>query len=233
MSPFDEPASPHEEVPLHGGADTPGVVRVGHTVRRPVGRNAPFIHALLCHLEQAGYPGAPRLLGIDDRGREVLTFVPGEVIVGGPPLRDAQLIAAAGLVRGLHDATAGTTLAADAEVVRHMDLGPHNTIFDGDRPIALIDWGDACPGSRLGDLADAVWCYGSIGPDGGPLDEQARRIAVFCDAYGWEDRRAVAEAIFADLQRALVRHEREGRPSAAEVFRPWVVWWTAHLRDLA
>jgi len=29
--------------------------------------------------EDAGFPGAPRFLGIDAAGREVLTFVPGEV----------------------------------------------------------------------------------------------------------------------------------------------------------
>jgi hypothetical protein len=209
------------------------VVRVGDTVRRPCGSNTTFVHALLRHLEAVGFTGAPRALGTDDRGREILTYLPGEVILGGPPLSDAQLVGAARLVRGLHDATAGTTLAGEAEVVRHMDLGPHNTVFDEGRPIALIDWDDAGPGARLDDLADAVWCYGSIGPDGGPIGEQARRIAVFCAAYGYDDRRAVAEAIFEDLRRALARHEREGRPSAADVFRPDVAWWTAHLRELA
>ena len=222
-----------DETPLGGGRETPGVVRVGDTVRRPSGPNAPFVHALLRHLEAVGFSGAPRILGVDDRGREILTYLPGAVILDGPPLSDAQLVDAAGLVRRLHEATAGTVLAGGAEVVRHMDLGPHNTVFDQARPIALIDWGDAAPGARLDDLADAVWCYGSIGPDGGPIAEQARRIAVFCQAYGWDDRRAVAEAILRDLRRALARHEREGRPSAADVFRPDVAWWSAHLPELA
>ena len=221
-----------EEVPLSGGEDTPGVVRVGDTVRRPLGPNAAFVHALLRHLEAVGFSGAPRLLGVDGQGREVLTYVPGAVVLEGPPLSDTQLVAAAQLVRAFHDATAGTTLAGAAEVVCHTDLGPHNTVFQDARPVALIDGGDARPGTRLEDLADAVWCYGSIGADGGPLDTQARRIAVLCDAYGWDDRRAVVEAIGACLARALARHEREGRPGAAEVFRPWVAWWQAHAREL-
>jgi Ser/Thr protein kinase RdoA (MazF antagonist) len=221
-----------DEVPLTGGEVTPGVVRVGDTVRRPMARAAPFVHALLRHLEAVGFPGAPRLLGVDDAGREMLTFVPGEVVLDGPPLDEAQLAAAARLVRAFHDATAGTALAGASEVVCHTDLGPHNTVFRDGRPIALIDWGDAAPGARLDDLADAVWCYGGIGAGGGPLRVQARRIAVLCDAYGWDDRAAVVAEIGARLARALARHEREGRPAAAAVFRPMVEWWRAHERGL-
>ena len=229
------------EVPLTGGELTPGVVRVGDTVRRPLGPNAPFVHALLRHLEAVGFPGAPRLLGIDDRGREVLGYVPGAVVLDGPPLDDAQLVAAARLVRAFHDATvpflAGVapssgTPTTVAEVVCHTDLGPHNTVFRDGHPVALIDWDDARPGTRLDDLATAVWCYGDIGAGGGPPRAQARRIAVLCDAYGWDDRPAVVAEIGAKLARALARHEREGRPAAAAVFRPWVAWWRAHAREL-
>ncbi|MGW4802358.1 hypothetical protein ACWEPC_59100, partial [Nonomuraea sp. NPDC004297] len=48
---------------LVGGDVTEGVVRVGDTVRRPVGFNAPLVHALLRHLEEVSFAGAPRLLG--------------------------------------------------------------------------------------------------------------------------------------------------------------------------
>ncbi len=229
------------EVPLSGGKLSPGVVRVGDAVHRPPGPNAHFVHALLRHLERVGFGGAPRFLGVDDRGREVLSYVPGAVIVGGAPLGDAQLVAAARLVRNFHDATvplvasaglAGAGPAGTAEVVCHTDLGPHNTVYQDGRPVALIDWGDARPGTRLEDLATAVCCYGAIGEDGGPLRDQARRIALLCDGYGWDDRRAVVAEIGTDLARALARHERESRPAAAEVFRPMVAWWCAHARRL-
>src|SRR3712207_8027153 len=49
-----------------------GVVRVGDTVRRPAGRWTPAVHALLAHLHEAGFRAAPRPLGLDERGREVL-----------------------------------------------------------------------------------------------------------------------------------------------------------------
>ena len=53
-----------EEVPLVGGDVNVGenvVVRVGDTVRRPVGPHTAYVHALLRHFEQAGFEGAPRV----------------------------------------------------------------------------------------------------------------------------------------------------------------------------
>jgi hypothetical protein len=37
------------------------------------------VHALLRHLAAAGFDGAPRVLGIDAQGREVLSYLEGEV----------------------------------------------------------------------------------------------------------------------------------------------------------
>jgi hypothetical protein len=57
---------PVAEVPLPGGSVNT-VVRVGDTVRRrPAGR---FVHELLAFFERAGWDGAPRFLGVDERGR--------------------------------------------------------------------------------------------------------------------------------------------------------------------
>jgi hypothetical protein len=64
-----------EKALLTGGRITQGVVRVGNTVRRPTGPHTPFVHSLLRHLEEVGFDGAPRVLGIDEQGREILTFI--------------------------------------------------------------------------------------------------------------------------------------------------------------
>src|SRR5262249_31065330 len=58
-----------EEVPLLGGMSTPGVVRLGDTVRRPLKADAEYVHDLLLYLERCGFDGAPRYLGVDERGR--------------------------------------------------------------------------------------------------------------------------------------------------------------------
>ena len=68
-----EPDEDAVALPLAGGDVTEGVVRIGNTVRRPLGFNDHLVHVLLKHFESVGFTGAPRLLGIDAEGREVLS----------------------------------------------------------------------------------------------------------------------------------------------------------------
>jgi len=73
-----------EEQQLDGG-NVGGAVRAGNTVRRAAGRWTPAVHALLAHLAAKNLPGAPRPLGFDDQGREVLTFMEGETVGSRKP----------------------------------------------------------------------------------------------------------------------------------------------------
>jgi hypothetical protein len=59
---------------LEGGRQTAGVVRVGGTVRRPLGERSDYVQVVLRHLEAVGFDGAPRLLGIDEQAREILSL---------------------------------------------------------------------------------------------------------------------------------------------------------------
>src|SRR5262245_65325758 len=96
---------------------TPGVVRVGDTVRRPMGANAEYVHALLVHLEQSGFEGAPRYLGVDRKGREILSFIEGfSPPHNGFELSEEAVRAGARLVRDVHDLTQGSAFAAGSEV---------------------------------------------------------------------------------------------------------------------
>ena len=223
-----------DEIFLEGGRQTPGVVRVGDTVRRPAGPHSPFVHKLLRYLEAVGFGGSPRSLGTDDQGREVLTFVEGRVFYqhGECRLSEKQLTNCAELIRRLHDATEGTKLAAGGEIVAHNDLGPHNTVFVGDEPVAFIDWEGAAPGTRLFDLANAVWSFADVGEGGGAVEEQAQRVRLMCDAYGWEDTDAIIDEIHADWRRALANHERAGRQGPARVFEGMVRWISANAEEL-
>src|ERR1039457_48578 len=97
------------ETPLSGGNMSSGIVRVGDTVRRPAGPWTPAVHALLSHLHAAGFRGAPRPLGIDERGRETPSSPPAPP--AGPAHfqlldGDGQLCRAARLIRDFHDAVA-------------------------------------------------------------------------------------------------------------------------------
>ena len=88
------------ETPLSGGRSRAPVVRVGETVRRDLHANSAYVHALLRHLEDVGFTGAPRLLGIDEQRREILSFIAGEVPHDSDeiPLSGARLASAARLI---------------------------------------------------------------------------------------------------------------------------------------
>ena len=186
---------------LAGGNATGGVVRVGDTVRRAAGPWTPAVHALLRHLRDAGFTGAPQPLGVDGEGREVLTFVPGTV-----PWPDRfellepveRLVGVARLIRDFHKAVAGFSPPAGAswqvlipaegdEIIAHNDLAPWNLVL-GEAGWAFIDWDIAAPGSRLWDLAYAAHGFVPLSADERwrRLDLQ-RRLEAFVDAYGLDE----------------------------------------------
>jgi hypothetical protein len=186
------------EIPLDGGNVSGGVVRIGDTVRRPAGPWTPAVHALLHHLHGAGFPGAPRPLGFDEHGREVLTFIPGTIAwPDNFALLDPgdRLRRAAALIRGFHDAVTGFRPPPDARwqalipaegtgIIAHHDLAPWNLVI-GPRRWAFIDWDLAAPGSRLWDVAYAL--HGFVLLSANPRYQRpnpAHRMRLFADAYG-------------------------------------------------
>jgi hypothetical protein len=209
-----------EEVPLAGGDTTPGVVRVGDTVRRPTRPYTATVQAYLAHLHSAGFTGAPVPLGIDDQGREVLSYVAGDVPHRPLPAEtagDDVLAGLARLIRQLHDAAQGWVPPPDAvwmpvtrpggpppvdgdpELVGHRDYCPGNVVFRQGLPAALIDFDLARPTSRLYEVANALFWWGPLRD---PVDRDPafvhadvlHRGAVFADAYGMS----------AELRRELV-----------------------------
>lgn len=216
-----------DEVALTGGRLTAGVVRVGGTVRRPTGPHSPFVHGLLTHLDAVGFTGAPRLLSVDDHGREVLSFIDGWVPPNLDRFPDEVLVAAARLLRALHDATAGTELAGDQEVVCHNDPSPCNYVFQDGRPVALIDFDHAAPGPRSRDLAYAGWLWTISANDGPPIAEQARRLRLMAHAYGFAEPAGLLDAVIVrqeeNLADALAR-TRSPAIEVAEYARSSVAW---------
>ncbi len=225
---------PLAEIPLPGGQLTPGIVRVGNTVRRLPKGNVAFVHDLLVFLEDQGFPFAPRFLGMDEQGREILSYLEGEIWPdSGSGLSDDLLEQAARAIRRYHDATAGSSLAQGSEIVAHHELGPHNTIFQDGHLVGFIDWDDATPGARLRDLANAIYNYVDISHwSNQEANEQTRRIRLMCAAYGWNDPIALVNDFEADLQQALRNHEQAGRTGAIKIFQEEVNWMRQRAQEL-
>jgi serine/threonine protein kinase len=210
------------EIALSGGRVTQGVVRVGDTVRRPATANSDFVRRLLRHLAARGFGGAPAFLGTDDRGRDVFSFIEGEVPADLGFHDDATLRSAARLIRRLHDLSAEPALAGGAETVCHNDLSPCNFVFRAGAPVAIIDFDAAAPGTRAHDLGYAAWLWLNIGlPEISP-DEQRRRLSVFLEAYEMRERAAVLAAMV-ERQQTLGAHG-DGAPAGwALACRDWTV----------
>ncbi len=173
---------------------------MGHTVRRPHKCSSTFTERLLRHLEAVEFAGAPRWLGVDQQGRDTLSYLPGWVAAVDQQLSDPQVVAAGRLLRSFHDATRGSALAGSRETVCHHDAGPHNMVFgDDELPYALIDFDLAGPGAALEDVSFAVWlcCINSAWLQSSPVAEQARQVRLLVDSYGlgWLRRRQVLDMV--------------------------------------
>jgi hypothetical protein len=180
-----------EELVLSGSA-TDRVVRVGDTVRKPPHRNSQLVRDVLVHLERVGFDAAPRWLGVDDLGRDVLSWIEGETFtergrmhpyIGDPPDRitfsDEQLAAVIRLLRRYHDAFSG-------DVICHGDFGPWNIVWREGSPSGLIDFDNVYAGDPADDVAYALRMFVGYGFAPGEPVELVRRTRVALTAYGAE-----------------------------------------------
>lgn len=225
--------NPREEH-LAGGNVGTAVVRVGDTVRRPSGPWSPSVDALLTHLNAVGYDGAPRTFGFDERGRHVLEYIEGEVLM---PFQPADHLAAAHrvgvLIRDFHDASEGFRPPADAQwnvaiapdapdLVVHHDLAPWNLVLGGERWV-FIDWDNAGPGSRLWDLAYAAHGFVPLTPQS-DASSAAQRLAALADGYRLDQNgRSELGALLVPRIMSMYDLLRAGHQSSTE---PWARLWS-------
>lgn len=228
------------EVPLAGGTTNRGlVVRLGATVRRPARPTSSATAALLQHLADVGFTGAPRPLGIDAEGREMLSYIPGIAVTPPYPswaLTDEALTSVARLLHRYHQAAATFDPAPHSwppsppapfgtGPVAHNDPNLDNVVFRGGQAVALIDFDLASPAAPVWDVAAAARLWVPLRPDNAIGDSRAGRTLVrlrrFVDAYGLvgADRDLVVDAVTSnhDWSYDIVgQGAAAGRPGFAE-----------------
>ncbi|MCP1134398.1 aminoglycoside phosphotransferase family protein [Paenibacillus polysaccharolyticus] len=194
------------------GGNVNEVVRVGDTVRRgsdPSINANRYVHELLLHLEKECFHQAPRYLGMDEKGREMLSYLDGDVPGNDYPeiesymWSDESLIAVANLLRAYHDATVNFTTveqpdnlypgigrdehshesvdtnSEDSEVVCHNDFALYNIVFRQGLPQGIIDFDLACPGPRMWDIAYTLYTCVPLANFSPKLEEQGKSVASY------------------------------------------------------
>jgi hypothetical protein len=223
-----------DEIPLLGG-NVSSVVKVGDTVRRSAGPWTPAVHAWLRYLDSRGFDGAPRALGVDERGREIVSYLDGEVFSYPMPevvWSEDTLASVARLTRRMHDAARDFGYpdeavwrrlpgAPDGPVICHNDIAPYNTVFRDGRPTALIDWDFAAPGPPEWDLAWIAWHYVPLYEIEGPELDRPSRLRLLLDCYGLEARTTLLPMI-AQRQRCCLRTYEEWAAAGDPAFRAMV-----------
>ena len=244
------PDGPERHLPA--GDVTEGLVRIGDTVRRPRTPASEYVAAYLLHLQVMGFEGAPRHLGRDRQGRDVLTYLVGDV--PGDPVEpwaatEDVLDGVGRLLRRLHDASRGFAApppprtpgrpaprlsTREPRIVSHRDVTPQNTVFRDGVPWGLIDFDLAGETTRSLDLANTAmhWVPLCDPVDRGPAlagVEVGPRLRRLLDAYGRDrvapgDLLAACDVRFPDSYAAMKwAAEHEGGG--------WARMWAAGVGD--
>lgn len=218
------------------------IERIGDTVHRPTHHWTPAVHNLLNYLQSVGFEYSPRVLGFDDDGREILSFIDGQSGADGwtKIVTDDGLRKFAGLLRKYHDAIAEYVPPANAEwactigapkdgkIMCHGDFGPWNIVWQGDEPVGIVDWDLAVPAKPRFDVLYALEYSVPFRDDENTIKwhhfpevpNRKHRIDVFTQAYGLTEVGDVVGDIAA-MQRQVAGFEKQ---LAERGLQPQVDW---------
>ena len=194
------------------GGNAGGAVLLDGTVRRATGPWSPAVHDLLRHLEQRGFAGAPRVLGLDDQHREILSYLQGETIGTARPwpvwVHTDDALAQVGRWLGsyhhaVHDFVPGPGAVWRAgrqewrpgDVIGHNDAAPYNAVWTSTarpRLVGFVDWDFASPCQPIWDLAFTAFSWVPmharhvVAAEGfTDFAARPRRLRLLLDAYGF------------------------------------------------
>ena len=232
------------------------VVRIGATVRRPLRPFTMTVQQYLTCIRARGFSGAPEPLGVDELGREVLSYVEGEIPVEPLPnwaTGPEVVVALAQLIRELHDAAQGWEPPTDAifgaipgilppeqildfgepYLVSHRDYCPGNVVFRGGLSVAFIDFDLARPTTRVSDIVNALYWWAPLRhpADRAPSLVDAdvvARVVLFANSYGMN---AAQRAHLVPVAVAQLHGMHLRARAAAQVDPVFARWWEQSVKD--
>ena len=219
-----------DEHELTGGNTSGTVVRVGNTVRKPWADDTSLVHSYLASVRSRGVD-APRALGRDESGRQIVEYVEGTIALDQMPLGAVDLLRVGRMVRQIHDASESIPLPAewntllpadDPNLMCHNDLSPWNLVI-GERWV-FIDWDGAAPSTRLWDLAYAAQTFGMLN-EGEPVASAAVRLRAFVDGYGADA--SLREALPTTMEKRTEAMFELLRSSNETGLQPWAAMYTS------
>lgn len=218
------------------------IVKIGNKVHRPTEFWQPAVHDLLYYLQSVNFPYSPRVFGIDDKGREVLSYFDGESGKEGwkQITSDEGLRKYAKFLRAYHDAVSNYKPSDELEwangakglkagqIICHGDFGPWNIAWKDGEPVGILDWDLAHPNSQEYDILYALEYSAPFRDDKAAIKshhfeavpDRKRRIKIFLEAYGAPTIENVTAKVAA-MQREVGKFEAS---LAERGIQPQVEW---------
>jgi tRNA A-37 threonylcarbamoyl transferase component Bud32 len=190
----------NEGIPLTGGRVTKNVTKIGKFVHRPCCNNSSFVHNTLLWKEKKNPTIAPHFIGIDDDGREIITFLEGYSPDNLGNFSNKQLYNAGKIINNLHNVLSDFPDCKYDQTVCHNDLSPCNFMFQNDAPYAVFDWDTAEIGDPMNDLAYSIWMWCDIGNREQSIELVNDKINSIMDGYGIK-RFDISDKIIEQMER--------------------------------
>lgn len=197
-----------EETPFTSGESNQKVVKVGNTVRKEPSENSELVRKVMTILSSNNFQYSPKYLGIDQKGREKMTYIEGEQM-NHTEITIDLMKQTLEVLKQFHDILSISELSGGQETVLHTDYAPWNLIVRKGKLVGIIDFDKIKPGKRIYDVVYICWNLLDIGSeDSNFTDEEIfRYLPVLVDAYGEINTSDFVDALLSEQNRILLERE--------------------------
>ena len=161
------------------------------------------------HLTNNDFQYSPKYLGVDDKGREKMTYIHGQQM-NHTKIDMGLMRQALRVLRQFHDILSVPELSGEQETLLHTDFAPWNLIVNEGKLVGVIDLDDVKPGRRLYDVAYICWNFLDIGSEGSDFTEEEifKYLPVLINAYGVIETSDFVDVLLSEQHRILKGRER-------------------------